>query len=358
MNIKLNSGEVLSIEDFDAKYELARLLVTATEKVGHLPTFEEAKGMPEMPENLNIYAFYFGSYDKARKAAKATVILYKKPIPARGNEFRRQMMDKQREILDRIMEISFREHGNNISWISEDAIKRDPILIYSEVLKVFGGLKQLKIAAKQRLWEEKHGKKKLKKPKEQPVEQLKEEPSEQLREQPAEVMQPEKMEVEKMAEKKIEKKAEKERRTYRNWTAGEIKNALKRYYEAEGRLPTDSYLKVSEDFPTTMTIKKHLGNTREEWLKAIGVETPKEEPEMPKEPEALIQPEAPKEQETPAKSGGEIEKEIIDLIGQNGKLKQLGDMSDILNDIKIEKQFYLNFGRIRATVNIFATIDG
>lgn len=349
MNIKLNSGEILYVKDCDAKYELAKLLVKASEDLGHLPTIDEAKLISGMPENLNVYAFYFGSFSEARNKANATVNQRENPVVIIGNNYRRRMMDKRKDILDRIMELSFREHGNSVSWISEDAIKRDSILVYSEVLKAFGGLRQLKEAAKQRLWEEKHGKKKPKKPKEQLVMEQPKEESRGVSEEKT-VVQPEKAEVGKMLEK--------ERKPYRNWTAEEIKSALRGFYDAEGCLPTDRYLKASENFPTVMTIKKHLGNTREKWLKAIGVaESELNTAESSKVVDNMDLTSNEKTLNDRELKTDETVKEIVDLIGQNGKLERLGDMSDLMSDIKIEKQYIIKFGKIRATVNIFATID-
>ena len=52
-------------------------------KLGHPPSFEEAKKQEGMPENPNIYAIYFGSLKKACEVAEYYAEIAEKPTRGR-----------------------------------------------------------------------------------------------------------------------------------------------------------------------------------------------------------------------------------------------------------------------------------
>lgn len=151
MNLELNNGENLYVPDSDKKYILAKLLVEAEKELGHSPTYEEAKALPRMPKDLNSYAFYFGSFTAACKAASAVVTRREKPEEVTNYGHGRWTVGKREEILNRVVELSFREYGGDVSWLDEKRIKRDSVLVFSEVLKTFGGVRQLRWAAKEQI---------------------------------------------------------------------------------------------------------------------------------------------------------------------------------------------------------------
>lgn len=159
MNLELNNGENLYVPENDKKYILAKLIVEAEAELGYSLTYDEAKKLPRMPKDLNVYALYFGSFKKACDTASVVVKRKEHPEQAGNYGYRRWIMDKREEILSRVMELSFNEHGNKIDWLDEKAIKRDSILVLSEVMKAFGGVRQLREVAKERLRREKYRKK-------------------------------------------------------------------------------------------------------------------------------------------------------------------------------------------------------
>lgn len=182
MNLELNNGENLYVPDNDKKYILAKLLVEAEKELGHSPTYEEAKALPRMPKDLNSYAFYFGSFAAACKSASAVVTRREKPEEVTNYGYGRRTSDKREEILNRVAELSFREHGGDVSWLDEKHIKRDSVLVFSEVLKTFGGVRQLRWAAKEQIRKIKqHSRKPIRKTEE--VEKMAEE-----KKKPAEVV--------------------------------------------------------------------------------------------------------------------------------------------------------------------------
>ena len=298
--IKLNSGKILFLLEKDAKYWLAKVLAETMKKIGHSLTFEEAKLIPELPANLNIYAVYFGSFSEACRVASNVVTKYENPDAFRVN--RRWEMEKREEILNRVLEISFSEHGNDVSWISETTIKRDPILIYAEVLKAFGGLKQLRMAAKQRIKDGKHGNKRRPKDKLMEVKEMDVTTKKpEIMEQEVESLQ-EQLEVEKFV-------------SSRKWSREKIIQVLREYYDEHGELPKDRYLcSRYNDAPSVMTVKRYLGNSRVEWLEAIGVKMPSLKPEPQTEPKAVkselqVEPDA-------VKSELQVEPEVVESESQ------------------------------------------
>ena len=75
VEVELNNGKVIKGQLKDAnnyhdrhesyKEVLLRILDEASNKVGYIPTFEEAKNNPWMPKDLDLYDKYCGSYIKA-----------------------------------------------------------------------------------------------------------------------------------------------------------------------------------------------------------------------------------------------------------------------------------------------------
>ena len=346
------------------KDELFEKLVQKTKELGRRVSFSEMRDDPSMPEP-NQFAFYFGSFANAAEKAFGEYVSAEK-IQKNGGDV---MMSKRKrnplseeltkQIVSEIVDMYIAADGK---MPGKREIKKNPYISEKQVviLRQAGELNEVIV---RKLAEEKTGRKFL-----DANARAKQEAFLARQKRLALIGEVDNKKAELKVEEakeseleEVEKMAEKERKPYRNWTVEEIKSALRGFYDAKGCLPTDKYLKTSENLPTTMTIKKHLGNTREEWLKAIGVEASKvpEAPETSREPEVLEASETSITSEVPIKVEelDKIEREIIDLIGKNGKLKQLGDMSDLMSDIKIEKQFYLQFGRIRVTVNVFATID-
>ena len=339
------------------KKSLFEKLMRKTKELGRRVSFSEMQEDPAMP-SPNQYAFYYGSFDEASKMAERTMKLASKAEPKERGDLavskkKQNGLGEERTkvILSEITDMYIAADGR---MPSQRDIKKSRYISEKEVdvLRRSGELKEIVI---RRLAEEKTGKKYL-----NPQERRKQEVNQTHQKRLDLIMGKDNLdkakEVEKMSENiekveeakkieepgRIEKTEEELRHAYKRWAAEEVKKIISEYYEANGHLPTDAWLKDSADVPSVMTVKKYLGNTREEWLKAIGVE----EPEKTKSPMTNIKTET-----------CEVEKELINLIGQDGKLKQLGDMSDLMTDIKIEKQFVLRFGRIRATINLFATID-
>lgn len=327
MLIRLNNGETIFLPDSEIKYELAKMIVEARKELGHSLTFEEAKRMPKMPENPNIYAYYFGSFEVACKDATGVIARRDNPDCYRMNQ--RWEMEKREEILNRILEISFQEHGNDTSWISETTIKQDSVLAYTDVLKTFGGIRQLRTVAKQLIKEQKHGKKK-------PKEQKK------------------KVEVEKMAGS-VEK-----------WSHEMVIKIVRDYYNENGQLPKDAWFSKREGVPSIMTVRKHLGNSKEEWLKAIGVsglvaETTSDVPEVAETPvvseentEVLANiPETIEVSKNVLDNEKTIE-DILGLVGKDGKIKWLAEMFDGIDEFKMSRQYILKYGSLKVTVSISA----
>lgn len=342
------------------KNSLFEKLMQKTKELGRRVSFSEMQEDPAMP-NPNQYAFYYGSFDEASKMAELKMKLAGKAELKEGGDLgvskkKQNGLGEERTkvILSEITDMYIAADGR---MPSQRDIKKSRYISEKEVdtLRRSGELNEIVI---RRLAEEKTGKKYL-----NPQERRKQEVNQTHQKRLDLIVGKDNLdeakEVEKMSEniekveeaKKVEEpgriekpeKPEKElKHVYKRWTADEVKKIISEHYEANGHLPTDAWLKDSADAPSVMTVKKYLGNTREEWLKAIGVE----EPEKTKSPMTNIKTET-----------CEVEKELINIIGQDGKLKQLGDMSDLMADIKIEKQFILRFGRIRAVINLSATIE-
>lgn len=171
------------------------------------------------------------------------------------------------------------------------------------------------------------------------VEQLKEQPIEQSVEQPAE--QPK-------APVQAEAEQPKQKRAYnaRKWTPEEVKNLIRRYYETTGKLPTDEYLKIADNMPSPMTARKYLGDKKEEWLKAIGIE----QAETTAKTGTIQRAEALNEYT----ENGRIIDEIVELIGEAGKIAKIAENVDILESVSIAKKYQLEYNGILVYVDISA----
>lgn len=171
------------------------------------------------------------------------------------------------------------------------------------------------------------------------VEQPKEQPIEQSVEQPAE--QPK-------APAQTEIEQPKQKRTYnaRKWTLEEVKNLIRRYYETTGKLPTDKYLKIADNMPSPMTARKYLGDKKEEWLKAIGIERVETTAETGTIPKTEVLNEYTE--------NGRIIDEIVELIGEAGKIAKIAENVDILESVSIVKKYQLEYNGIRVCVDISA----
>lgn len=66
-------------------------------------------------------------------------------------KFRRLIMDKREEILERMVEICHRKGSNNVKWITESNIKQDPMITWADVVRTFGGVKALRRAVTRQL---------------------------------------------------------------------------------------------------------------------------------------------------------------------------------------------------------------
>lgn len=372
MTIKLNNGEYLTFPDNEKFYMLAKLLVDAKEGLGHLPSFSEARNIPRMPENLNLYATCFGSFDKACKTASSVVRRKENPekfkliseldpnkraeisrdyqisriregVKVSNEKNRRWKMEKREEILKRVLSLCFEEHGNKTAWINESAIKRDPVLILSEVNKAFGGIKQLRDVAERRIKAEKHGQKPEKKTEYQEVKEMTE-----VKEQVTKVEQTVEQQPKELTQPKAEEPKQKKGHSTKKWTFEEIQRAVREYYEANGKLPTDGYLQAADFMPSPMTARKYLGGKKEEWLIAIGVKQP--EATTTTKPETISEV---KNSEEPTENGRTID-EIVDLIGEAGKIAKIAESADILESISIVKKYQLDYNGIRICIDVSA----
>ena len=179
MSLTLNNGETINCLQKDKRYVLAKLLVEAEATLGHSISYQEALENAKMPKDLYLYAIHFGSFEKACEDAKNIVerkenpdkFRVKQSVSAverawRSREFqaerihkeardsdrkwREKMKEKREEILERLLELT-RIHDGCVDWITEDAIKRDSILVLQEVRKAFGSVKNAKQATHDKL---------------------------------------------------------------------------------------------------------------------------------------------------------------------------------------------------------------
>lgn len=325
MNLELNNGENLYVPENDKKYILAKLIVGAEAELGYSLTYDEAKKLPRMPKDLNVYALYFGSFKKACDTASVVVKRKEHPEQAVNYGYRRWIMDKREEILSRVTELSFNEHGNKIDWLDEKAIKRDSVLVLSEVMKAFGGVRQLREAAKERLRREKYRKK------------------------TREIEEVEKMSEEKNANEVMNEvvdgaQIESMKRSYKKWTKEEIIQLLRGYYDGSGKLPTDLVLNDSACLPTAMTVRRYLGDTREEWLKAIGVT------------EARNTTDDSDVSDVPVASDDSEEKlgAILSMIDEKIKIDQLAEVAEMLSSFTLERRYEFKYRGVEVEIAITA----
>lgn len=60
-------------------------------------------------------------------------------------------MSQKEEILERLADLSKKEHSGKTGWITEEAIKKDPILILADVRRLFGNVVKARQATRQKL---------------------------------------------------------------------------------------------------------------------------------------------------------------------------------------------------------------
>ena len=208
MPLELNNGEIIDFQEKDKKYILARLLVEAEDALGHTLSYKDATKYSRMPKSTNLYAIHFGSFERACEESRDLVerrdhperYQVKNRLSAaerawRSKEFQAEQIrqsaekskkewrkgkmeeKKREEIMDRLLELTRMRNGDT-TWITEDNIKRDSILVYAEVIKAFGSVKQTKQAVRDRLIRKTSPKAQSPEPKKEPP---KKEPSQQGR---------------------------------------------------------------------------------------------------------------------------------------------------------------------------------
>lgn len=169
MIVVLSNGERINADAVEGgtKYILAKLLVDAMHDLGKGElNYREVKEYPRLPEDPNIYAFEFGSLEKACRAAPRVVKMHDdlqyddRPGEYVGylsskrsnnrchcNTRREAVKLNKEEMLDRLIELY--ENGK----LSPNHIKRDPLLAWAEVQSLFGNnIKSIKAAVKREMY--------------------------------------------------------------------------------------------------------------------------------------------------------------------------------------------------------------
>lgn len=152
-------------------------------------------------------------------------------------------------------------------------------------------------------------------------------------------------------EKPKEKSKKRKRSKYRRWSTEEIKEILRGYYSRKRDMPEDRWFN-RVDLPCVMTVRRRFG-PKENWPEAIGVGTPDEERWLlVAEQQASVEPsESWKNDLT---ENGKTIRDVIDLIGENGKIAQLSELLDAVKEMNIEKQYCLRYGNVDVQVNVTA----
>lgn len=197
--------------------------------------------------------------------------------------------------------------------------------------------------AERRIKAEKHGQKPEKKTEHQEVKEMTE-----VKEQVTKVEQTVEQQPKELTQPKAEEPKQKKGHSTKKWTFEEIKRAVREYYEANGKLPTDGYLQAADFMPSPMTARKYLGGKKEEWLKAIGIE----QAETTAETGTIQRVEALNEYEYT--ENGRIIDEIVELIGEAGKIAKIAENVDILESVSIAKKYQIDYNGIRICVDISA----
>lgn len=65
--------------------------------------------------------------------------------------WRENAMAEKEQILERLVEVSKRDHGGSTSWISENTIKKDSVLILNDVKRLFGNVRNVKRATREKI---------------------------------------------------------------------------------------------------------------------------------------------------------------------------------------------------------------
>ncbi len=175
MIVVLSNGESIDTDSANvgARYVLAELLVEAMRDLGKKElSYQEIKDYPRLPDDPNIYAFWFGSLAKACVAAPRLVRDHAESQQSShpgerigylssaryGNKqkqyhsLNREVAKMSREeILDRLIDLY--ENGR----LSQNNIERDPLLTWAEVQRLFGSnITAIKSAARRELYDRKH----------------------------------------------------------------------------------------------------------------------------------------------------------------------------------------------------------
>ena len=336
--------------------ELFEKLIQKTKELGRRVSFSEMRDDPSMPDP-NQFAFYYGSFANAAERAFSEYVSAEKNTKNGGDvtmsKRKRNPLSEEltKQIVSEIVDMYIAADGK---MPGKREIKKNAYISEKQVmiLRQAGELNELTI---RKLAEEKTGKKFLSSGDRQKQDAiLARQKRLALIEELDAKAKPCTEEVKQTEPEEAEKMNEKERKPYKNWTAEKITDALKNYYDTEGRLPKDKELRQGLDnLPSIMTIKRYLGHTREDWLRAIGVEVP----ETARAPETVkVSGTVDKVQPVGANDAAVLE-DIADLIGPDGMLKQLGDVSGSMAELKIEKHFTVRFGKIIATVVVSAELE-
>lgn len=336
--------------------ELFEKLMQKTKELGRRVSFSEMRDDPSMPDP-NQFAFYYGSFANAAERAFSEYVSAEKNTKNGGDvtmsKRKRNPLSEEltKQIVSEIVDMYIAADGK---MPGKREIKKNPYISEKQVviLQQAGELNEVIV---RKLAEEKTGRKFL-----DANARVKQEAFLARQKRLALVGEVDNKKAELKVEAKeseleeVERMNEKERKPYKNWTTEKIIDALKNYYDTEGRLPKDKELKQGLDnLPSIMTIKRYLGHNREDWLRAIGVEVP----ETAKAPETVkVSGTVDKVQPVGANDAAVLE-DIADLIGPDGMLKRLGDVSDSMTELKIEKHFTVRFGKIVATVVVSATLE-
>lgn len=339
-------SELKSLRD-----ELFEKLMQKTKELGRRVSFSEMRDDPSMPEP-NQFAFYFGSFANAAERAFSEYVSAEKNTKNGGDvamSKRKQnplSEELTKQIVSEIVDMYIAADGK---MPGKREIKKNPYISEKQVviLRQAGELNEVIV---RKLAEEKTGRKFL-----DANARAKQEAFLARQKRLALIGEVDNKKAELKVEAKeseleeVERMSGKETRNYKNWTAEKITDALKNYYDTEGRLPKDKELKQGLDnLPSIMTIKRYLGHTREDWLRAIGVDAS----------EAVVNAPGPVSKAQPVSANNsEALEGITDLIGPDGMLKQLGDVSGSMAELKIEKHFTVRFGKIVATVVVSATLE-
>jgi len=159
--IFLKNGGVYPEKEGDSyKTSVAKMWFELEDQIGHPYTLDDYDGDYEyLPQNKNLFSQVFtnlqraeiDAYSHLRKADPEYIAARKQKEEGGGEPVDEK---KREEILAIALKIS-EKHNNETKWITEDAIKQDPELIYGEVMKEFHNLKDFKEIVEYRIQQKK-----------------------------------------------------------------------------------------------------------------------------------------------------------------------------------------------------------